>query len=299
MAVSDAVRRTGSLLLRAVTVGGIGAAAWLLWAGGAAAQGEDHPNEVPMTLDAVNVAIDQQHTATAELVAAVLAEYVPETPPIAPVPLPPAVTIPVEPDEFAGQSADNSWSSSTDSTSDTTWGSSSGTYSGGSYSGGTESTRHDHTGAVSNTMPTPMYEAKVAAKAAARQAAQPATPDPEPAAAPPAPTTPQAATPLPQPVTPPPPVLSTPLDQPTPGNLTWENPEPRAPAPAPKQAPAPTAPTTASSSGYDSSNGHRGGVIASVTGQSRLTAPTVWSVEQRDDGQTPGSVQGLPSTSPD
>jgi len=64
VAGSDAVRRSGSLLLRALAAGGLAAVAWLCCGGSASAQPQDHSDEGPKTLDPVNVVLHQQHTAT-------------------------------------------------------------------------------------------------------------------------------------------------------------------------------------------------------------------------------------------
>ncbi|NUS65476.1 MAG: hypothetical protein HOQ46_17690, partial [Saccharothrix sp.] len=68
--------------------------------------------------------------------------------------------------------------------------------------------------------------------------------------------------------------------------------------PAPKQAPAPSAPT-ASSGSADSGGSQRGGQLASLTAECHPKPSAAWSAERRDDGRSPGSVPGLPSTSPD
>ncbi|MEV0676650.1 hypothetical protein AB0I60_09000 [Actinosynnema sp. NPDC050436] len=287
MAVPDAVRRTGSLLLRALTVGGLATTAWLLGTGAAAAEGQDHPDEASMMPDVVNMAFDQQRTATEELLTALLADH--------PVPTAPATLSFASVDLVSPVDADQAVEPVLVTAAPEDEGPT-------SFSGGTESRTGTRTGAVTNTIPAPLYEAKLAAKAAAHPAAH-QTPEPSPAPeqvpadVPPAPEHPPVAAP-PHPAAPP--TQATPVEEPPAAPLvTWENPEPAPPAPAPTQAPAPTAPTTASSTGHDSSNGHRGGVIASATSQSGLIPPAVWSVEQREDGRSPGSVPGLPSTSPD
>ncbi|MBB5954658.1 hypothetical protein FHS29_001228 [Saccharothrix tamanrassetensis] len=346
MAVSDAARRSGSLLLRALAVGGLATVAWLCCAGLASADDQDHSDELSTTLDTVNLAVDQQHTATTALLDIVLAEQTyPEaavdaavdplalpTPVEAVLPMPavPAVPIPAIPvvpgvpvvPEFQLATPAQVISPFEDMTPAHTVSAAAmssvgigspaiaplqvaapeeqpGQYGQTSYSGGTESRRYSHSGTVVNTMPEEMYEAKVAAKVAARQAALAPPPVPEPAApqevVPTAPSAFQAATVV---FTQEPAPVST-ADAVTTSTVTWEKPEPASPAPAPKPAPAPTAPTTASSSPHDSSNGHRGGVIAFVTSQQNFTPPTARSVERRDDWRSPGSIPGLPSTSPD
>ncbi|WP_433266191.1 hypothetical protein ACQPZF_40155 [Actinosynnema sp. CS-041913] len=308
MAGSDAVRRSGSLLLRVLAVGGLATAAWLVCGTAASAEGQDHPDEVSKTLDVVNAAIDRQHTATADLLAGVLAvpvdlplttEPAPADPFPAPAPVAmslvampsialPPLGMPLAPLQV--EQVEAMAAADEDAPEEQT-----GQYS---YSGGTGSPGYSHSGTVENTMPAEMYEAKVAAKETARQAAF--APPPAPAQAAPAqvvePTTPALPAEHSEPT--PAATKESPVDAAT-TTVNWEKPEPTTPAPAPKQAPAPTAPTTASSSMQDNSNGHRGGVIASVTSQHRLTPPTSWSAEQRDDWRSPGSVEGLPSTSPD
>ncbi|MFD1152671.1 hypothetical protein, partial [Saccharothrix hoggarensis] len=236
MAVSDAVRRSGSLLLRTLAAGGLATAAWLVCAGSAAAD-EDHADEVAQPLDALTVALDDlrvpagllddvlpQAAPAAESAGSALPgalpQGLPESLPQALVPaaaqagadeiardpefhlftvdLNPLAASAVEPEAAfpavvamsgfpGGPSGDHA-----------------GSYSGG-YSGeaeaypypeddrypysddseythpGSSSSGYSHSGSVSNTMPAPMYEAKVAAKAAARAAAEAAlTPAPAP-----------------------------------------------------------------------------------------------------------------------
>ncbi|MEU4802337.1 hypothetical protein [Actinosynnema sp. NPDC023587] len=297
MAVSDAVRRSGSLLLRALAVGGFATTAWLLGTGAAAADGQNHPDEGPTTLDVVNVAVDQQRTATAELLEAIFTDHLTPALPGPVVISPVQVPSPIGAD-LPIQSAAPVTGPVAETVAETAEGPTS--FTGGTANSGTGT----RTGLIVNTVPAPVYEAKVAAKAAARQAAlQTEAPAPVPDEVPvPVPTPVEAQLPVttaPEPAPPPAPV-PTPADEPAAeAPVTWENPEPAPAAPAPKQAPAPTGPTTASTSGHDNSNGHRGGVIASATSQAGLIAPAVWSVEQREDDRSPGSVPGLPSTSPD
>ncbi|MFD0199401.1 MULTISPECIES: hypothetical protein [Saccharothrix] len=333
MATPFAAGRGGSPLLRTLAVGGFAAAAWFLCAGVAAAD-EDHSDEAAKTHDAVNVALDGQQAVDTALL---LAETVPQqAAPFVSVTLEPqpfesaqsfesssitgVETSAVETSvvEFAGADvldyrlptvvaepeADRHPSDS-DTSSDPYPGSDAYSDTGGhSYSGypagtgghsasGGYSNGYSHSGTVSNTMPAPLYEAKVAAKAAAREAAiQAATPESPPAVHVTAPT---RATALPfAPSTEPDTSQVTPST-----DVIWEVPEPSAPAPTPKQAPAPSAPTASSGSASDGGGGHRGGLIASLTGQADLKPSAAWSVERWDDGRSPGSVPGLPSTSPD
>jgi hypothetical protein len=309
VATPNAVRRGGSLLLRTLAVGGFAAAAWFVCAGVASA-GEDDSDEAAKTLDAVNVAHGEQQTAVADLLAGAVPHDVAafQTVAVAPQPFEPPSFGGVElfavesrPLVFlfdqAGLEATRYHDpyATTDSSSDT------GGYSYSSGSTGDHSSGYSagysHSGGVSNTMPAPLYEAKVAEKAAVRAAAARAA---AVRAQEPAPVVPVAApargNALVASSTPPPPDLSkvTPNTE-----VLWEAPKPSAPAPTPKQAPAPSAPT-ASSGGADSGGGgHRGGVLASLTGQSDLKPLAAWSAERWDDDRSPGSVPGLPSTSPD
>jgi hypothetical protein len=297
VAVPDAVRRSGSLLVRALTVGGLATAAWLVCAGFASA-GEDHSDEVAKTLDAVNVALGEQQAATVDLFADALTvpplglAAVDQAPPpeLHPFEGPltgPAVVVTAPlplPYSTAGQTYSpysDDPSADDPSAADTEYGY---TYYGNSRSG-----------SVSNTMPAPLYEAKVAAKAAARAAAAAAL-APPPAEAPAVPST------VPAPA----PVLPMAAEPSAPGSAVAANaevvrevPTPGAPAPAPQQVPVPASPTASSSSGADGGGGHRGGLIASFTAQSDPKPSAAWSAERPGDGRSPGSVPGLPSTSPD
>ncbi|QQQ76142.1 hypothetical protein IOD16_34765 [Saccharothrix sp. 6-C] len=298
MATPDAVRLGGSLLLRTLAVSGLAAAAWFVCAGVATA-GEDHPDEAAKTLDSVNVAIDAQQAAAADLIAsAVPADAAPfttvavmpqpaEPPSLVGVALPglasrPAV-LPVAPEPEPD--ADRDEEPYPESTADGL-----GHTGGYSHSGG-YSSGYRYSGAVSNTMPVPLYEAKVAEKAAARAVAVDA-PRPVPLPV----VVPVRGNDQPVPTASPSPAVSQVAPD---AEVIWEAPAPNAPAPTPKQAPAPSAPT-ASSGGADSGGGgHRGGVTASLTGQADPKPLAAWSAEQWDDGRSPGSVPGLPSTSPD
>ena len=304
MAAPNATRRGGSLLLRTLAVGGFAAVAWFVCAGVASA-GEDHPDEAKKTPDAVNVALGEQQTTAVDLL---IAEAVPRD-------VVPFVTLALQPSgspsfggvELYAVESQPPVVMSGQAGADVhryqepypTAGSSSSSGTGGySYSGGSSS-GYRHSGTVSNTMPAPLYEAKVAEKAAVRAATaraqvQAPAPKPEPVAvavaAPARETVRFAPTAQPSPV----------ASQVAPNTgVTWEVPEPSAPAPTPKQAPAPNAPTASSGCADNGGGGHRGGVIASLTGQADLKPMAAWSAERWDDGRSPGSVPGLPSTSPD
>ncbi|MFD7652962.1 hypothetical protein ACFV4N_03180 [Actinosynnema sp. NPDC059797] len=335
MAVPDAVRRSGSLLLRTLAVGGLATAAWLVGAGAASA--EDHPADAadlsfptsppatsPSHADAASPdllstsdllsTVDLLSTAdfsfpadlasaagVASTAGAVFDEQQAVDLLFAAVParesaeifaIPPLAFGPRPVEEVAGvnQVLANEAFFAGDAFTDEDL----------SYSGGSAHSGYSHSGSATNTMPAPLYEAKVAAKAAARAAA--ATPAPPVQAPSPAPAPNPEPAPAPAPVAAAAtlPTLTAPDTRPTTENaeVTWEAPEHNAPAPSPKQAPAPSAPT-ASSTSADNGGGHRGGPVASLTGQSDVARTTAWSVERRDDGRSPGSVPGLPSTSPD
>jgi hypothetical protein len=323
VAVSDAVRRSGSALLRALAVGGLATAAWLACAGLASA-GEDHPDEIATTLDAVNVALGEQQSATADPLladplaldpsdlfglaafdhSAAEADSRPLDRPLAVNERPFEVALEVgspslldEPstddsraphsDPYCDQDADSPYADPyADPYEDE--------YTHPGFTSG--SSNYSHSGAVSNTMPAPLYEAKVAAKAAARAAASAPVALPLPTAAP-APTVVRATAPAGLDLLP---VSASPVSQTTSNaDVVWEVPNPSAPAPTPNQAPAPSAPTASSSSSADSGGGHRGGLIASFSSQSDPKPLAAWSTERWDDGRSPGSVPGLPSTSPD
>ncbi|MEU4444257.1 hypothetical protein AB0K14_18380 [Actinosynnema sp. NPDC050801] len=324
MASPFATPRGGSLLLRTLAVGGLATAAWLVCAGVASAA-EDHPDELAQTLDTVNVTLGEQEATTADLLADAVPQRVVPFLSITTAPQPsgspligspsigspsvsvievfavdftatgvltrPSTAMP-DPSGDRYPFPDVSYSgpySSADPYSGTDAYSGSDGYGSYGYSAG-----YSHSGTVSNTMPTPMYEAKVAAKAAARAAAQSPAP-----AVPPAPVEVAPARVDVLPFAPRPTQASPAASQITPNTeVVWEVPGPSAPAPTPKQAPAPSAPT-ASSGSADSGGGHRGGLLASLTGQSNPKPLTAWSAERGDDGRSPGSIPGLPSTSPD
>ncbi|MBB5806400.1 pyruvate/2-oxoglutarate dehydrogenase complex dihydrolipoamide acyltransferase (E2) component [Saccharothrix ecbatanensis] len=340
MAVSDAVRRSGSALLRALAVGGLATAAWLACAGLASA-GEDHPDEIATTLDAVNVALGEQQSATAD---PLLADPLASDPLLADLPasdllglptfdhsafaadcrpfdgpldgrldrplavnerpfeaalevgLPSLLDAPSTDDSRAPHSDPYSTPYS-DPNADAPYADpyEDDEYTHPGFTSG--SSNYSHSGSVSNTMPAPLYEAKVAAKAAARAAASaPPVALPPPTAAP-APTAVRATALAGLDLLP---VSASPVSQTTSNaDVVWEVPNPSAPAPTPNQAPAPSAPTASSSSSADSGGGHRGGLIASFSSQSDPKPLAAWSTERWDGGRSPGSVPGLPSTSPD
>ncbi|NUT47039.1 MAG: hypothetical protein HOV94_06900 [Saccharothrix sp.] len=297
MAVPFTTRRTGSLLLRALAVGGLAAAAWLVCAGAATAA-ENHPDEATKTLDAVNLALGEQHSATAALLA--------EAPPAHQAPFTPVTTAP---QPFGSSSFDAVDPSAVfavgvgltealaDHPSAVPSAVPSDEYEAGDPDGYPEDDGYSYSGSASNTIPEAQYEAKVAAKVAARADAPTPLTEAPPQATPPTPVVARTHPAAPMPVPLATPGLAAQTTTPEAG-VIWEVPEPSAPAPAQKHAPAPGAPT-ASAGGADNGGGHRGGVIASFTGESDPKPLAAWSAERRDDGRSPGRVPGLPSTSPD
>ena len=299
------MRSTGSLLVRALAVGGLTAAAWLIGGAVATASPGDPVPDTPSVLDVVHSAVGEHRTPfesfgspdffesfeDQRVDALAISEHWTTAVAAAPVDLSflDAARVPVhhedededvtEEPEAEEQFLDVS-----------------PVYSGGLISNGTE-----RSGTISNEMPEELYTAKVTAKAAAKLAAAP-VPEPVevvvpvvaevvvPAAVPAAPqwTIPSLHVTAP--------VVEVPETAPADG-LEWETPRPAAPAPSPQPAPAPTAPT-ASSSAHDNSGGARGGV-AVTTSQSAPHQPSGWTVERLDDGRMYGSVQGLPSSPPD
>ncbi|MGZ3141936.1 hypothetical protein ACVDFE_08060 [Lentzea chajnantorensis] len=162
------------------------------------------------------------------------------------------------------------------------------------FTGGTHS--NSRSGTVSNKAPPEVIRAKAqvrAARLAARAAAELPAPPPPTAA----PVAVAVAKYVPQPLR----TFSQPTPQAEPApqqaDLTWTEPGRDAPAPAPQPAPVTTT-ASASSSHTDNSGGTRG-VLAVLTSRNELFPPATWSVEERRDGRSPGSLPGLPSTSPD
>lgn len=159
------------------------------------------------------------------------------------------------------------------------------------FSGGT-SGKGERSGSVSNEAPAEVIAAKAearAAKKAAKAAALAPPPAPAPAPAP-------VAT---LKVQPPAPVPAPPLAQQSPADTgaDWTVPQPSHPMPVPQPAPASTAPSV--SSGHQDNSGGTRGVLAVLPSHGALFPPTTWTVEERTDGRSPGSLPGLPSTSPD
>jgi hypothetical protein len=294
VAGADAVRSTGSLLVRALAVGGLTAAAWLVGGAVASASPADHVPDASSVADFVHATIAEHHVSVEDTGIDVrdISERWTAALTAAPVDLgflDPA-RVPAEDEETDAEEPGPGPDEGGESYQDV-----SPVYSGGFISSGTE-----RSGTISNSMPEEMYTAKVTAKAAARLAAAPA-PIPDAVDVPvEADVVVTSTAPVPQWSAPAVHVSAPAVEvesRAAAGGLEWEAPRPAAPAPAPQPAPAPTA-STASSNGHDSSGGARGGV-AVTTAQPAPHPPSTWTVERRDDGRTPGSVQGLPSTSPD
>lgn len=254
----------GALLLRAAALGGLTAAAWLLGGTTASADPEEPP-AVEITVEAPELLEDPAGWAEA-FTASVIerrqsATLVP--PPMATKPEPAPQE--EEPQEDEGPILD---------------------FSGGSQ-GNTRS------GSVSNEAPPEVIQAKAkvrAAKIAAKLAAElPPPPPPAP---------PVVAVKKVVPLLPDLPVPAPMRTEPAPANdYNWSVPGPDMPLPAPQQAPVVA--TASASSGHTDNSGGARGVLAVLTSHNSLFPPTRWSVEERRDGSSPGSLPGLPSTSPD
>ncbi|MGW6449347.1 hypothetical protein [Lentzea sp. NPDC055074] len=257
-----------ALLLRTAALGGLTAAAWLL-SGTTASASPEEPPAVEITTEAEAEApqlLEDPAGWAKSFTASVVEKHQPEK--LIP---PPVVTRPEEepeeePDE--GPILD--------------------------FTGGSNSTTRS--GTVTNQAPAEVVQAKAAvraAKIAAKIAAELPPPPPPP---PPAPVlvakkVVQLLPDLPVPA----PVKSEPAPA---SDYNWSAPGPDAPLPAPQQAPVVIATASASSGHTDNSGGTRG-VLAVLTSHDSLFPPTTWSVEERRDGTAPGSIPGLPATSPD
>ncbi|NKE61049.1 hypothetical protein FXN61_31405 [Lentzea sp. PSKA42] len=254
-----------ALLLRAAALGGLTAAAWLLSGTTASASPEEPPPAVEVTIEAPQLLEDPAGWAKAFTTSVIerheKAKFVSA----------PIVTKPEEPQETEDEGPVLD-------------------FTGGSQ-GNTRS------GSVSNEAPPEVMQAKAqvrAAKKAAKAAAElPPPPPPPPPPAPPVVAVKKAVQLLPDlPV--PAPVKTEPVPA---SDLTWTTPGPDAPLPAPQQAPVVA--TASASSGHTDNSGGTRGVLAVLTSHNSLFPPTTWSVEERRDGRSPGSLPGLPSTSPD
>lgn len=269
------------MLLRAAALGGLTAAAWLLSGTQASASQEEPPTveiAVETPQDVARLLEDPAGWAKA-FTAAVIEQHRPAK--FVPVPV---VTKPREP-EPAEEPAEESAEEPAEEPADE------GPIL--DFTGGTQGTTRS--GTVSNQAPPEVIKAKAevrAAKLAAKAAAELPPPPPPP----PAPSVVSASRIVP--LLPEIPVLSVTKTEPAPvSDLTWTTPGPDAPLPSPQQAPV-TATASASSCHTDNSGGTRG-VLAVLTSHNSLFPPATWSVEERRDGVSPGSLPGLPSTSPD
>ena len=292
------MRGTGSLLVRALAVGGITAAAWLFGGAVASADPGDHLPDASSISEFVHATISEHHESVEDKRPELqdIRDQWTATLGTAPVDLAFLDPARVPEENFLGPTRipvvpeDDSWPQEDDEYSQAV----SPVYSGGVLNSGT-----DRSGTVSNTMPEELYTEKVAAKVAAKLAAAPA-PTPVEVAVPVAAEVVATVVDAPQwsiPAVPASAPVAEATDAPEASGLEWEVPRPAAPTPTPQPAQAPTAPT-ASSSAHDNSGGTRGG-IAVTTAQASPHRSSVWTAARRDDGRTPGSVQGLPSSSPD
>ncbi|GLY53928.1 hypothetical protein [Lentzea sp. NBRC 102530] len=273
-----------ALLLRAAALGGFTAAAWLL-SGATASASPETPVEAPPAIeitaeappvaDITAEAPSEAATAAPELLedpagwaqaftASIIEKHQPEklVPPVVEAPV---VTEPEEPEE-EGPALDFE-------------------------SGSQGNTRY---GTIRNEAPPEVVQAKAqvrAAKIAARLAAEVQLPPPPPA--PPAPVARKLV-----PLLPDLPVAAPQQTAPAPvSDLTWS--APGSDAPLPVQQQAPVVATASVSSGHTDNSGGTRGVLAVLTSHNSLFPPTTWSVEERRDGTAPGSIPGLPATSPD
>ncbi|MCG8925579.1 hypothetical protein [Lentzea sp. CC55] len=278
----------GALLLRAAALGGLTAAAWLL--GGTSASAE--PEQPPAVEITVETPARAEHPARAEFaspvevsapaqalalsedpaawVQAFTASVVEKHQPAEFVPL-----VATRPDE------DEPWEEEDPGPVLD--------FSGGSHG-------DVRSGSISNEAPPEVVQAKAQLRAARKAARLAAALPPPPA--PPAPPAPVVVTKTVVPLLPDLPAPAPVKAEPAPvSDLNWSTPGPDVPRPAPQ--PAPVVATASASSGHTDNSGGTRGVLAFLTSHDSLFPPTTWSVEERRDGTSPGSVPGLPSTSPD
>lgn len=294
------MRSTGSLLVRALTIGGLTAAAWLVGGAVASADAGDHhhPVDGAGVTEIVHSILAEHHVSLEDprVDLSAISEQWTTALSAAPVEL-----------DFLDPVVDQEEDAEEGEDEETTPADEESPVQELSFAGGVISNLTERSGTISNAMPVELYTAKVEAKAAAKLAAQPA---PEPVAEP-VPVIPAvieveaeyvAAPVITQQWTIPAIHVTAPVvdlePAASPSALEWEAPRPAAPAPTPQPASAPTAPT-ASSSGHDTSGSARGGASAVTTALAAPRQPSTWTVEWRDEARTPGSVQGLPSSSPD
>lgn len=251
----------GALLLRAAALGGLTAAAWLLSGTNASASPEEPP-AVEITIEIPQLREDPAGWAQA-FTATVLERHDRAT--FVP---PPVVTKPEEPQETEDEGPVLD------------------------FSGGSQGTTRS--GSVSNEAPPEVIQAKAQVRAAKKAAKAAAEVPPPPPPAPPAAAPVKQAVPLLPDLPAAAPVKTEPMPV---SDLTWTVPGQDVPLPSPQQAPIVA--TASASSGHSDNSGGTRGVLAVLTSHNSLFPPTTWSVEERRDGRSPGSLPGLPSTSPD
>jgi hypothetical protein len=251
-----------ALLLRAAALGGLTAAAWLLGGTDASASPEEPP-AVEVTTEAAQESpqlLEDPAGWAKALTASVLDRHQAQKL----VPSPATRPQDQEPDD-TGPVLD--------------------------FSGSSQTTTRS--GIVTNQAPPEVMKAKAAVRAAAKAAKAAAEAPPAPPAAPPVVSVKKVVPKLPDlPV--PAPAKTEPVQK---SDLNWTTPGQDAPLPAPQQAPVVA--TASASSGHTGNSGGTRGVLAVLTSHNSLFPPATWSVEERRDGTEPGSIPGLPSTSPD
>jgi hypothetical protein len=251
----------GALLLRAAALGGLTAAAWLLGGTDASASPEEPPS-VEVAIEAPRLLEDPAGWAKAFTGAVIERHQAQKL-------VPPPAAKPQEPQESGedeGPVLD--------------------------FTGGSQSTTRS--GTVTNQAPPEVMKAKVQARAAAKAAKAAAEAPPPPP--PPVPVVVAVKKVVPQ--LPDLPVVHVTKTAPAPtSDLNWSPPGHDAPLPAPQQAPVVA--TASASSGHTDNSGGTRGVLAVLTSHNSLFPPSTWSVWERRDASSPGSLPGLPSTSPD
>lgn len=263
-----------ALLLRTAALGGFTAAAWLLSGHAASASPEEPLPAVEITIESPAEAEEapQLLEDPAGWATAFTASLIEQHQPIRHIPAPEIIP----PEEQEAPSGEEDAGPVLD-------------FTGGSRS-------NTRSGTVSNQAPPEVLQAKAQVRAAKLAA--------KAAAALPAPVPPPAPAPAPVPVKkivpqlPDLPVHLAPQPEPAQqSDLNWTEPGQNAPVPAPQ--PAPVTATASASSGHTDNSGGTRGVLAVLTSHNSLFPPATWSVEERSDGRSPGSLEGLPSTSPD
>ncbi|HUQ57444.1 hypothetical protein [Lentzea sp.] len=258
-----------ALLLRTAALGGLTAAAWLLGGPTASASADEAPPAVEITTEAPALVDDPAGWVTT-FAEDLVDRHEPAklVPPPVVIPPPVVVTPEDEPEpQDEGPVLD--------------------------FTGGAKGTTRS--GSVSNQAPPEVIQVKAqvrAARKAAKLAAE--LPPPPPPPAPPVVVAKQVVPLLPDLLPPPAPAKTEPAPV---SDLTWTIPGPDAPLPTPQQAPVVA--TSSAASGHTDNSGGTRGVLAVLTSHNSLFPSTTWSVEERRDGTAPGSIPGLPATSPD